>query len=435
LIINNLKNNKMPTILELKDQKANLLLDNQRLFDLADKEERLLTDIEKMTIQRNTEKAEQYDLKIKSEARKAEPLDTSVNILIRQGKPKSEFSLIKTINRHLNHKAPTDETRAIMDEAVKEFVKGQVSYTGDILIPVETRTDITAGTADHGAEIVEEIKKTILPPLTDKLILTQAGATFLTGLVGNVSIPSYAGTTATWYTEVAPVTESAGALSEVNFSPKRLSAVVDVSKLFLAQDSIGAERLLLDNIATAVALKLESTILGKSPGVATTQPYGMGFGITTGAGAAVAVPTYASVVAMETAVDVTNALAGNLKYITNSYGRGILKNIMQGPSGVGRYLLEDGNMNGYPVLVTNSASHTCGLGSSGNLLVFGNWADLCITQWGGYDITVDPYTVAFEGQVRIVINAYFDAKGLRGTVVSGSGFDDYQISFAKAAII
>jgi hypothetical protein len=108
---------------------------------------------------------------------------------------------------------------------------------------------------------------------------------------------------------------------------------------------------------------------------------------------------------------------------------------MQGPSGVGRYLLEDGNMNGYPVLVTNSASHTCGAGSSGNLLTFGNWNDLCITQWGGYDITVDPYTVASEGQVRIVINCYFDAKGLRGTVASGSGFNDYTVSFNTIAII
>jgi hypothetical protein len=45
---------------------------------------------------------------------------------------------------------------------------------------------------------------------------------------------------------------------------------------------------------------------------------------------------------METAVDVTNALDGNLAYITNGTGRGILKGIVQGPSGVGRYLLEDG---------------------------------------------------------------------------------------------
>ena len=43
--------------------------------------------------------------------------------------------------------------------------------------------------------------------------------------------------------------------------------------------------------------------------------------------------------------------------------------------------------------------------------------ELVIGQWGGYDITVDPYTKAADGQVRLVINAYFDAK-LRGDKIA-----------------
>jgi len=423
------------TILELKDAKANVLADNDKLFESADTEKRSLTDQETRTIESNLQKIKELDLKLESESRKSnDPKGTEVRNRKILDTPKESFSLIKAINARVNGRTMPDEARDMNLKGQLEFRNAGVSAVGDILIPIEYRADILAGTPTAGQEIVAEDKKTILPPLTDKLILSKAGATFLTGLVGNVSIPSYAGTTAAWKTEVEAATETGGAFTEVNFTPKRLSAVVDVSKLFLAQDSIGAEKLLLDNIANAVARKLESTILGKGV-LSSTEPAGMAFGITTGDTDAVVTPTHATIVAMETAVDVTNALDGNLGYVTNSYGRGILKNIVEGPSGVGRFLLEDGEMNGYPVYVTNSASHTCGAGSSGNLLVFGNWADLCIAQWGGYDITVDPYTVAHEGQVRIVINAYFDAKGLRGTVASGSGFDDYKTSFAKKAII
>lgn len=421
------------TILEIKDAKANVLAENDKLFAAADAEQRNLTDQETRSIEANLQKIKVYDLKLESEARKNGNTGTEIRKTT-IAEPKESFSLIKAINSRVNGRQMPDVAKDLNVIAAQEFRNAGVSAVGDILIPSEVRADILAGTAGQGQEIVAEDKKAILPPLTDKLVLSKAGATFLTGLVGNVSIPSYAGTTAAWYGEVASVSETGGAFTEVNFTPKRLSAVVDVSKLFLAQDSIGAERLLLDNIANAVARKLESTILGKGA-LSATEPAGMAFGITTGVPAAVITPDYSDIVAMETAVDVTNALDGNLAYITNGTGRGILKTIVQGPSGVGRFLLEDGEMNGYPVYVTNAATNSCGAGSSGNLLVFGNWADLCIAQWGGYDITVDPYTVAPEGQVRIVINAYFDAKGLRGSVASGSGYDDYKTSFAKKAII
>jgi hypothetical protein len=68
------------------------------------------------------------------------------------------------------------------------------------------------------------------------------------------------------------------------------------------------------------------------------------------------------------------------------------------------------------------------------MIAFGNWADLCIAQWGGYDITVDPYSAAATNQVKIVINAYFDAKGLRGSTGAGATLDEYAYSFSAMSI-
>ena len=424
------------TILELKDSLATLVEANDKIQEKADAEKRSLNSDERAIVEGNLTRIEDIELRLKNESHKDGFQGTPIRNTRHMEPTKEKFSLIKAINARINGNPLPEIARDLNTLGSLEFRNAGIGAIGDIRIPFEVRGDILAKTVDHGQEIVAEDKKSILPPLLPKLVFAKAGATYLTGLVGDVSVPSYAGTTVNWKGEVAAADDGGGTFSEVTLSPKRITAVIDVSKLFLAQDSVGAEALLLDNIAQAVALKLESTILGTEP-ISTTQPQGIGFAYTEDATflEAVAAPTFSTVVGLETSVDTTNALMGNLAYITNGKGRGILKTT-PAVSGVSdKMLLEDGQMNGYPVLVTNSCSASAGAGSSGNLLVFGNWADLVIGQWGGYDITVDPYTVAPEGQVRIVINAYFDAKGLRGSRDSGSGTDNYANSFDALAII
>lgn len=440
------------SILELKDQRANLLDANKEILAKAEAETRKLNDEEDILFKDNLNKIKTLDKEIEKSQRNlqdGEKINKKDNV-IKNINMKKRFSLIEAINNKLEGRNHNEMALSIFTQGKEEMRKSGLTNTGDIVLPTEYRADITAGgSAGAGSEIVSEDKMAIMPPLENKLILAQAGATFLKGLVGNVSVPSYGGTTVLWKGETTAAGDGAGAFSEVNLSPKRLTAYLDVSKLFLAQDSVGAERMLLDNIANAVAVKLESTILGVAAG-SDTQPQGMGYKITTGADtkANSVVPDWSTIVALETAVDTANAANGKLAYITNAGGRGILKSIQKYTnvdpslavfvSGT-ESLLEGNTMNGYPVFVTNSCSNIAGDDDSGDLLIFGNWADLCIAQWGGYDITVDPYTVAKDGKVRIVINAYFDAKGLRGSYKTDepeatTQADDYAVAFASTAI-
>ena len=146
--------------------------------------------------------------------------------------------------------------------------------------------------------------------------------------------------------------------------------------------------------------------------------------------------TNKALIALETSVDTANALDGNLAYITNSKGRGLLKGIDKGTSNdTGDFLCNEANqVNGYPLLVTNGIVSTYGTGGDGNMVCFGNWRDLCVAQWGGFDITVDPYSRSIYNQVRITINAYFDAKGLRGLTGATTTLDEYAYSFAACSI-
>lgn len=449
----------MMTALEIKDAKTLLIDANDELFKKADAESRSLTDKENETIQQNLRKLAELDLKLQSENFKQDLGKPIPQTQMKVGENREKFSLFKAINEAVEKRGFHDQARNVFTLGKQEFRKAGLSPTGDIIIPGalsmemrdllmpearflsgrEFRADILAGTATQGQEVVGEDKLTIIPPLQAALVFSRAGATFFPNCVGNVSIPSYAGTTVLWKSEVEAADDGGGAFDELEWSPKRLTAYMKVSKTFLAQDAVGAERLLLQNIADAAARKLESTILGVAAGSA-TQPQGMGYKITTGADtkANAVTPTLAIVIGLETAVDVSNALQGNLAYITNGGGRGILKGTPLVATYGDKMLLEGNQINGYPILVTNSASAVAGDDDSGDLVVFGNWKDLVICQWAGYDITVDPYTLAANNQVKIVINTHFDAKGLRGSLATDvhgvTDPDEYAYSFASTAI-
>lgn len=431
------------TQLEIKDERTKLTDFNDALFNQVKAEGRNMTSDEKAQIQENLRKLEDLNL-----------MEASNDLKGADGKPVNafkdvhyikpvKFSLLKSVRDMANGVKLDNAAADINVMGREEFRRAGVNPQGSIILPsyYEGRANILAGTATAGQEIVQEDKRAILPPLVDKLIFSQAGATFMPGLVGNVSIPSYAGTAVKWKGEVVAADDGGGAFTEVNFTPKRLTGFINVSKTFLAQDGVGAERLLLDNIANAVARMLEKTILGPNT-VSADQPSGIGYKLNTASASTKAVLTgatitWAKMVGLEKDVDTSNALQGNLAYMTNAIGRGILKTVDKGTSNdTGDYLMsEDNYMNGYPVLVTNSIVSTYGTAGDGNMVVFGNWADLMIGQWGGYDITIDPYTAAKTNQVVIVINAYFDAKGLRGVNgTSAANLDEYALSFAAESI-
>jgi len=442
--INNLNQNTMLTIKQLQDLKASALEENDKTYQLKDAEKRSMTPDEEEKVRINNQRIKEWDLQIETESRKLSGTDRYVGPYIKPAEVEA-FSLIKAIRAKMNNKPLPPAAVDLSILGGEQMRKSGQTPEGEIIIPnrekyYEKRADILAGTADQGQEIVAEEKKAILPPLVDKLVFSKAGATYMPNLVGDVSIPSYAGTVVDWKGEVAAAADGGAGFTEVSFAPKRLTGYVNVSKTFLAQDGVGAERLLLDNIANAVARKLEATILGPAT-VAATYPSGIGYKLNAANGGGVAVLTGATItnvalIGLETTVDTANALDGHLAYITNGIARGLLKGIDKGTANdTGDFLCsEDNKINGYPLLVTNAIVSTYGAGADGNMVAFGNWKDLCIVQWGGYDITVDPYTAAKTNQIVLVVNAYFDAKGLRGLTGAGATLDEYAVSFSALSI-
>ena len=373
--------------LTLIDKREQLKKKAEDLISTAEKELRKLNDKENDEL--NSIKKEIADLD--NEIKNIENRNTKTN------KVMAKFSLLKAINDVANNRQLDERAQEVVSNGIAEMRKAGQSFTGQIVLPMEMRSDIQATVATAGKENVAEDKLGILEPLRANLVLVNAGASYMTGLIGDVSIPVYSGSNVGWAGEVSTASDGAGTFSEVTLSPKRLTAYIDVSKQFLIQDSNSAEEMLKRDIVAAISNKLEATILGSEAG-SNTQPAGLFNGVVADSAAV----TYKDIVNMEAELEDANVM-GNIKFIVSPSAKADLKTTEKGNTD--NFLMEGNELNGYPVMCTSAVT--------GKGVIMANWSDLVIGQWGGIDLVVDPYTQAANGKVRLVINAYFDAKPRR----------------------
>lgn len=318
-----------------------------------------------------------------------------------------KFSLIKAINDVTNNRSLDDVAKEVVKKGVEEMRKSGLAIAGSIQLPVMENADeevrangVLAQTATAGMENIATEKLDILEPLRANMVMSQAGATYLTGLVGNISIPAYTGSNVAWAGEVAAAANGAGDWSEIKLQPHRLTAYVDVSKEFLLQDSNDAEAMLRRDIIAAIGNKLEATILGSDAGT-DEKPAGLFDGVT----AMTTALKFGDIVDAEAELDAAN-VTGAYTYILSPKAKAALRTLSK-DAGSGRFVLEDGEIEGSKALVSSNVV------AKG--MVVGDFNDYVIAQWGAIDLVVDNYTKATEGKVRLVVNAYFDAKPRRAT--------------------
>lgn len=392
---------KEVTTVELKDKLGLLKGERQGIFDALKKEQRKANENEEKRLGEIASEVAEVEFEIKlAEARnRQKPVKTE---------KRGGYSILGAVRELVAGRGYSEDSEALNDIGCRAMQNAGVESTGALCIPLEMRTDptyIQATVSDQGQEVVPTETLDILSPLRDRLVLVDAGAQFLTGLKGNITIPKYSGSTANWEGEVSKAKDGKGTFSKITMSPKRIATALYLSKQFLIQDGAGAETMLRTDIVNAIATKLQSTIFGKHAHVDTMPD---GFFTGTPNYAAKGIATLANLVEMETAVDTDNALEGNLAYVTHTKGKGILKSTLKAANVAEGFLYEKGFVNDYKLLST--AGMASGLQTEADEygIVFGNWADLVIGQWGALDITVDTITMAEDGLVKLVINGFFD---------------------------
>ena len=228
--------------------------------------------------------------------------------------------------------------------------------------------------------------------LRNNSVLQQTGSTVLTGLSGNLSIPRQgAAGTAYWVSESSAVTESQQTIEQVNMTPRTVGAMTDISRKLLIQSSVDVENMVRNDLAKIIALEIDRCALYGLGN--TSEPLGVHNtpGIST-ENVGNSDPSWADVVNMESDISVANALTGSLAYVTRANIAGAMK-VKTKDSGSGRFVNEDGVVNGYPLYVSNQVE-------AGDIW-FGNWSELILGYWSGLDLQVDPYTGGASGNVRV----------------------------------
>ena len=305
------------------------------------------------------------------------------------------FSVLRAIDYLANPGSAAKREAAAFEIEASEAAAAKLGRASrGITIPNEVfRRDMQTSPDTAGGNLVaQELSSDFISLLKNASILAQTGSTILTGLSGNISIPRQGSQqTSYWVGEGSNVTESDMTIEQVNMTPRTIGAMTDISRKLLIQSSMDVESLVRNSLASSVALEIDRAALyglGSS-----SEPLGLHnvTGIAT-ENVGNDDPSFADVVNMESDISVSNALTGSLAYVTRANIAGAMK-VKTKDSGSGRFVNEDGVVNGYPLYVSNQIE-------SGDIW-FGNWSELILGYWSGLDLQVDPYTGGASGNVRV----------------------------------
>lgn len=293
--------------------------------------------------------------------------------------------------------------RSMKKSLVKELRNAIDNNIKTITVNAETRAmQVTGAGGVHDAVVETEIDG-ILEPLYANSVLSQLGARWYTGLPkGDVQIPIMSAGQVGWATEIATAQATGNTFTTKKLQPKRLTAYVDISKQLLVQDTIGVEAAIRRDIVNALNDKLQATILGTED-KSDEKPAGIFHGVSYDN-----ITDFKSLCNFEAKLDDAN-INGEKKYLLGNGAKANLRSMIKGTNNTGM-VMENNTVDGTPALNT---SNVAGGAAGKNKLVYGDFNYLAIGSWGDLDITIDQYTQAVNGCIRLVINAFFDAIILR----------------------
>lgn len=270
-----------------------------------------------------------------------------------------------------------------------------------VTLPAETRavTQTVSGDGVHD-EIVETEFKGLLEPLYADSVISNLGITIYNGLpAGDFKVSAMGKGAAAWADETGTAADSKNTFTHVTLQPKRISAQLSYSKQFLAQDTIGAEAAIRRDIYNALVAQIQSTMLS-ADAAGTNKPAGIFNGVT-----AKNITSYAELCDVEATVDDSN-VKGERKYLMSNKAKAILR-CMPKSSLATELVLHGNDIDGTQVIANSDVPTT--------QYAYGDFSNIVMGTWGNVDLIIDPYTLAAENSVRIVVNAFVDWKKVRST--------------------
>lgn len=421
----------------LKEKKESLADVEKRMLELHEKaktEKRSLTDEEKKEWQGMVDKRNNIQLEIAQE-------ETIQSILKRQAEPTpqtkdekkilAEFRFHDVIKASLEFrekgKLPEGLVAEMSQEAEREAklagqtIKGiGIPYmvlrsarpNANNMINFEKRANQVVGTESAGGYTVPTELVGFIDALYAKLKLVSLGAQKLTGLTGKIDMPTGENNMVTvWEGEVDDNVVSNKTFGKKSIEAHRLSAFTPMSKQLIIQSSLDIENYIREQLLTATSIAVETAAIN---GAGSTDPLGL-LG-TSGIGSVVgdtngAVPAWSHIVDLETAIYSADADVEGMGYLTTPGIKGVLKKTaIESGDATKIWPVGSKELNGYRAEVSTLVPSDLTKGTSTNChaIMFGNFKDLVMCQWGGLDILVDPYSSKYQGLVEVQLDSFHD---------------------------
>ena len=316
--------------------------------------------------------------------------------------------------------AITGLEKEMLQESAKEKralgSMGDGLYLSNKFLTVENRT-MSAGSSTAGGNFIATDKVGFFDALYAKTVLPQLGAIKLEGLAANTDLTGFsAGVSAGWATEVADAASGDPTTASRSISPKRLTAYVDLSKQLLLQDNFSIQNYTVQSFMKAFAVAIEAAAINGSG--SSGQPTGLlgtsGIGsvaIGTNGGA----PTLAKILELIQVVESANA-GMNGKFLVNPKVVAKLKQtVIDSGSGamimpyMNYFMGQPEQIAGKETYSTSNVPSTLTKGSTSgtcSAIIYGDFENLVVGQYGGIDLVIDPASQAIGGKTRIVMSQY-----------------------------
>lgn len=260
---------------------------------------------------------------------------------------------------------------------------------------VEKRDLAAGGAGSAGGYLVGTENLSMIDILRNRSVLMSLGAERMTGMRGNFTIPRQTASATNYWlsTESTALTESQPVFGQLAFTPKTAGAYTEISRQLLLQSSPSAEMLVRKDLAKTVAIAVD--LAGINGTGASGQPTGIlnvsGIGSVTGASIA-----YAGILEFQSDVAATNALSPGCAYACPPATAALLKQRQRfastdSPLWSGN--LYDGQVEGFRAMSSNQIPSAT--------VIFGDWTQVILAEWGQLEIEVNPYANFQAGIVGV----------------------------------
>lgn len=416
----------------LKQTRAGLNQKQQDLIDLAKKENnRAFTDVEDADFDARTLEIRSLDSQIEREVEKENVEERTARAAAASGagastseqreisKIAERFSIVKALRDANPANRSSNGILSGIEKEVNEMGIAECRAAG-VKIPDETgftmpmavmnratSQTVSEDSGSYGGALVQDNGPRIIDGLRPRLFLEDLGATFLTGLSGgDVPLVVANDFAMAFMAETATITVEKKTFAGPTLTAKRAGGAVDISNRLLMQESVDVNAMVMAKLRNGFANLLNSSSINGAGGVAPTGLLSVA-GVNVSTQAAAGAATWAAIVELQALIEEDDATETALGYLMSPKLKAALKQVKK-DAGSGRFLFEEGFVDGIKALSSSLVPTLDASGTAVFPLIYGDFSQMTIGQWGGLNISVNPYSADLSNSVRLVLNTYAD---------------------------